>query len=193
MANKQIVWDGLVRVFHWSLLGFFALAYWTENDWLGIHSNAGYTIFLLLVFRIVWGLIGSHHARFVHFIASPFSAVRYLKQELQGKAEPHLGHNPAGAVMVVVLLLLLFSDVFSGMVLFATEGRGPLADTGLAMWPAVFVELAHGILVHTTMVMVGLHVLGVLFSSFKTRQNLIWSMITGKKPMGKTIDKDKES
>ncbi|AVV84276.1 cytochrome B561 [Shewanella putrefaciens] len=92
------VWDLLIRIFHWSLVGFFALAYLTEgeDEWMTIHSYAGYSILILLVFRLLWGVMGTHNARFSNFITRPKEVLVYLKGLITGKAKDYIGHNPAG-------------------------------------------------------------------------------------------------
>ena len=93
------VWDILIRIFHWSLVFFFAVAFITKDDWMDIHSYAGYTIFFLLLFRLLWGFIGTKYARFSNFVAGPRAAIKYLTEELAGDAKHYLGHNPAGTLM----------------------------------------------------------------------------------------------
>ncbi|MCG8049154.1 MAG: cytochrome B, partial [Candidatus Thiodiazotropha endolucinida] len=95
------VWDPLVRLFHWSLVGAFAVAWLTEDEWMGLHANAGYLIAALLLFRLVWGVLGTHYARFTDFVKSPPTVVAYLRDLVQLRAERTLGHNPAGGAMIV--------------------------------------------------------------------------------------------
>lgn len=125
------VWDLLIRIFHWSLVGFFTLAYLTEgeDEWMTIHSYAGYSILILLVFRLLWGVIGTHNARFSNFITRPKEVLVYLKGLITGKAKDYIGHNPAGAMMIVALIASIAITGFSGMALYATDGHGPLATS----------------------------------------------------------------
>lgn len=175
------VWDPLIRIFHWSLVFFFFLAYITEDDWMTIHSYAGYSIGLLILFRLVWGVIGTHHARFTDFIISPKEVIVYLKQLLQGNSKRYIGHNPAGAAMILILLLSLTMTVVSGMSLYATEGYGPLAGTFISAWSDGFLEEIHEFFANFTLLMIIAHVIGVLFSSLLHRENLVRAMVTGKK------------
>lgn len=175
------VWDILIRLFHWSLVFFFALAYVTEDDLLDIHIYAGYMIFILLIFRLLWGVIGSKYARFSHFLASPKEAVKYLKEEFSGDAKHYLGHNPAGAVMIVALIVSLFISTLSGVVVIATDGQGPLANTFVSLWPEGILEEVHEFFSHLSLLLVLLHIAGVIFSSLLQEENLVKAMITGKK------------
>ena len=138
-----LVWDLLLRVFHWSLAMFFLTAYFLESRSLNLHVHVGYTIALLVVFRVIWGLIGSDTARFSNFVVSPWQSLHYLAMMLKGVAagnskeqeqadesyEHTVGHNPAGAAMIVALLTMLLFTTLSGMALYGLEGPGPLATT----------------------------------------------------------------
>jgi len=121
------VWDPFVRIFHWSLVGLFVLAYFTGDDNDAIHVWAGYTIVLLIVLRIIWGFAGSKHARFSDFVRSPAAAFRYLKEVVRGKAPRFLGHNPAAGWMVLLLLVSILATGASGLIVLGLEGEGPLA------------------------------------------------------------------
>lgn len=184
-GNKVLVWDILVRVFHWSLVLFFAIAYLTEDDWIKIHSYAGYTIFFLLVFRLLWGVIGTKYARFSDFLATPKEAIKYLSEELKGDAKHYLGHNPAGAVMIVALIVSIFFTVISGVIIFAIEGHGPLALAFFTSWSGELLEEVHELAANFTLLLIFLHVGGVIFSSFLQEENLVKAMVTGRKVVKK--------
>jgi cytochrome b len=128
------VWDPLLRIFHWSLVFFFILAFLTEDDWLSLHVQAGYAISLLIGFRLFWGLAGTRYARFLTFVKSPKTVLSHLKAMLSFNPPHYLGHNPVAAVMVIALLISLTLAAFSGMVTIASEGSGPLANTVFASW-----------------------------------------------------------
>ena len=168
-------------MFHWSLAAFFLLAYLLEGDWLKLHSHAGYTVTLLVLFRLVWGVVGSTHARFADFVVTPRTAIVYLSRLARGRAERHVGHDPAGSAMIVVLLTSLLITAFTGMSLFAMEGLGPLASTPASRWPGDWLEDIHEIAADFTAIMVIVHVAGVVLTSFLHRENLIRAMITGVK------------
>jgi len=104
-SNSIQVWDPLVRLFHWTLVGSFFIAFITEEDFLSIHTVAGYTVLVLIGIRIIWGLIGSQYARFVDFIYSLAEIKQFLKDTFSLKAKRYIGHNPAGGAMVLLLQL----------------------------------------------------------------------------------------
>ncbi|MCP4411219.1 MAG: cytochrome b [Gammaproteobacteria bacterium] len=175
------VWDPFVRIFHWSLVFFFLLAYLTKDDWMIVHSYAGYTVALLVSFRLFWGVIGTRYSRFNNFLTSIKNVKVYLKQIFSGNAKHYLGHNPAGGLMIVILLICLILTTVSGMSLFATEGHGPFATTFLSHWSEDILEEIHEFFANFTVFMIVIHVSGVLVSSLLHKENLIKSMITGKK------------
>ncbi len=129
MKDKIYVWDPLVRVFHWVLVLAFITSYISgENEW-GIHQYSGYLIIGLITFRVLWGFVGSKHARFADFVRPVPETIDYLKGLFsRGGEEKHfVGHNPAGGLMVIALLLSLFFTGFSGLKLYGAEGHGPFA------------------------------------------------------------------
>lgn len=181
------VWDPLVRIFHWSLFLFFFIAYLSEDDWETAHVYAGYTVASLVLFRLIWGVIGTRFARFTNFVVKPTATIDYLKEMARGQAPRHLGHNPAAAAMIVALLVFLAMTTLSGMVLLAGEVSGPLADTFFATLPEDPVEEVHEFFANGTLLLVMLHVAGVLVSSWLHRENLVKSMITGRKPSNEPV------
>jgi cytochrome b len=137
MREKIYVWDPLVRLFHWSLVLSFIVAYVTGEDGEDpAHVYSGYIIMGLIVFRIVWGLIGSKHARFSGFITSPVTALRYGKDMLAGKARHYPGHNPLGGWMILALLLSLAITTVTGLKLYGIEGHGPWAQNSAINYTA---------------------------------------------------------
>lgn len=176
-----LVWDPLIRVFHWSLAGFFLLAYVTEDELLTVHVYAGYAVAGLIGFRLIWGLIGTCHARFSDFVTGPAALVRYLGQLVTGRAPRYLGHNPAGAAMIIALLTSLALTAFTGMVLIAGDGIGPLAGTLFAGFSGETLEEVHEFFANLSISLVVLHVAGVLISSLLHRENLVRAMLTGRK------------
>ena len=175
------VWDPLIRVFHWSLVFFFLLAFITKDDWQALHIQAGYAVSFLVAFRLLWGLVGTRNARFFTFVKSPAVMLVYLKSILSFKVPHYLGHNPLGAAMVVVLLLSIALVSFSGMVLIAGEGSGPLAGTFLSSWSGDWMEEIHEFFANFTLLMVVIHISGVIISSLLEGENLAKAMITGRK------------
>jgi cytochrome b len=176
------VWDPLVRIFHWSLVAFFIIAFITEDDWLYLHSFAGYSISGLLIFRILWGVIGTRHARFSDFVTTPKTVRAYLRSMLTGRPKHYIGHNPAGGMMIIGLLVVLLLTAVSGMATLATEGLGPLANTFFASWSDDWLEEIHEALANLSLLLVIVHIAGVLVSSIAHRENLVKAMIDGHKP-----------
>jgi cytochrome b len=174
-------WDPLVRVFHWSLVFFFLLAFATEDDWMNLHAWAGYAVAMLVGFRLLWGIIGTRNARFLTFVKSPQTVKRHLRGMLSLKAPHYLGHNPVAAVMVVALLVSISLVAFSGMVLIAAEGQGPLAGTLFAGANEDAMEDIHEFFANFTLLLVFFHVGGVVISSLLEGENLVRAMITGRK------------
>ena len=164
------VWDPFVRVFHWTLLTLFVIAFASGDDVEKVHIAAGYGIAVLLALRLVWGIIGSRHARFSGFVRSPREVIAYLRDVASLRAPRYLGHNPAGGAMIIALLTALI----------ATAATGYMMTTD-AYWGAKWVEKLHEALAYGTLALAGLHVLGVAASSLLHRENLIKSMWTGRK------------
>ena len=183
-TNEIKVWDPLVRIFHWSLASAFFIAYLTEDDWMDVHAYAGYTIAGLVAFRLVWGLIGTRHARFGDFVRSPRDVLAYLKDMALFHPKRYLGHNPAGGAMVVALLVSLVITVLTGISVYgAEESAGPLAGV-LANAPEFVGEVTeelHEFFANFTLFLVVLHVVGVVLAGLQHGENLVRSMINGKK------------
>lgn len=184
-ATAQVkIWDISVRIFHWLLVSAFIVAYVTEDDFLSLHSWAGYLIGGLLVYRVIWGLIGSQHARFSDFVFSRRAILQYLKDTVRLRAPRYLGHNPAGGAMIIALLLSLTLTVTTGIALLgAEEQSGPLANlmAGSSEWWEDALEEVHEFFANFTLLLVFIHVGGVLLESLIHRENLTHSMITGRK------------
>ncbi len=181
MNTSIKVWDPLVRGFHWLLAGGFFTAYLMADEWRRLHIYAGYLVAGLVVFRLVWGLIGTRHARFTDFVKGPQQVRQYLLQMVQGRSPRYIGHNPAGGAMVIALLVFLTGTVFAGMVLYACDGHGPLAGTFLSHFREHTVEEVHEFFANGTLFLVFFHVAGVIVSSLLHRENLVRAMITGRK------------
>lgn len=178
------VWDPLVRVFHWSLAAAFAIAFIVEDERLGVHVWAGYLALGLVAFRVIWGLIGTRHARFTDFVRGPSAVLAYLRDLLSLRGKRYLGHNPAGGAMIVLLLMGVAATGLTGLALYgAEELSGPLAAamSGVPEPFAEFLEELHEVLANLTLGLVLLHVAGVLVSSLLHHENLIGAMITGRK------------
>ena len=176
------VWDPAVRLFHWSLAGAFLVAYVTEDDWEMLHVNAGYLIGILIALRLLWGFVGTPHARFSDFVRRPREVMAYAGDAVRRRAPRYIGHNPAGGAMVVALLISLTLTVATGIALYgATDFAGPLAGVWRGEFAADVLEEVHEVGANLTLLLVVLHLGGVLFSSLEHGENLVKSMINGRK------------
>lgn len=164
------VWDPFVRLFHWSLVGLFAFSYATGDEWKSAHVVSGYLIGSLITMRVLWGLFGSEHARFVNFIYSPVTVLSFLADTARMRAKRYIGHNPAGGAMVIALLLTVGG--------IATTGYMMTTD---AYWGIEWVEDTHKILVNVALGLIALHVAGVVLASVEHGENLVRAMVTGRK------------
>jgi len=168
--SQVTVWDPFVRLFHWSLVGLFAAAYLTGDEWKQAHVLFGYLIISLVGVRVVWGFVGTKHARFSDFVYSPRTTLGFVRESLAMRAKRYIGHNPAGGAMVLALLGAVCGIVASGYMM-----------TTDAFWGIEWVEDTHEILVNITLGLIVLHVGGVLLASLEHRENLVRSMVTGRK------------
>lgn len=183
------IWDRLIRSFHWLMLLCFVGAYITSQAGMQqTHILIGYLIALLLIVRIVWGFIGSKHARFADFIASPSRVWAYLKDSFKNKPEHYLGHNPAGGWMVLVLMGSLLVMAVSGIILVAViEFEGPFLNllSGMSdQWAYRYEEL-HEEVLNILWVLIAVHLIGVAVASIQHKENLSWAMICGYKTVKK--------
>ncbi|MDO9267502.1 MAG: cytochrome b/b6 domain-containing protein [Methylobacter sp.] len=180
MESQELikVWDLPLRIFHWLLVAGFFIAYLTEDELLTVHVWAGYLVTGLLAFRLVWGFIGNDYARFSNFLCSPVKSIAYLKDLIALKTRRYIGHNPAGAAMIVLLLVSLLATVITGFAVYgADQAAGPLAGIGSAnekMW-----EEVHEFFANFTLVLVVVHVAGVAVESYIHRENLARAMVHG--------------
>jgi cytochrome b len=175
------VWDLPVRIIHWSLLLAVVGAWLTrelEGDWFAWHTRFGYAVFVLVVTRILWGFLGTRHARFVHFVRGPRGVLNYLKGDSKNPA----GHNPLGALMILALLSMLLTQAITG--LFAND---QVFETG-PLFGYVTIETSdrltslHKQLFDWIVAAIAIHVAAAFFYLWVRRENLILPMITGRKP-----------
>jgi cytochrome b len=178
------VWDPFVRLFHWTLTAAVLTAWVSGEEWPVLHVLAGYTVLGLVSLRIVWGVIGTRHARFTDFVHGPSTVLAYLKDVVTLRARRYVGHNPAGGAMVIALLLGLTLTTLSGLVLYGyQEFSGPLAGPMYGAPPRLgsALEETHAWFVNLTMLLVVLHLAGVALASLQHGENLVRSMFTGHK------------
>ena len=162
------VWDLFVRIFHWTLIALFLFAYFTGNEWDNAHEWAGYIIGALITCRVMWGFIGSSHARFADFIYKPTVVWAFLRDSLKLHGKRFLGHNPAGGAMVIALI--------ASIAAICTTGHLMTTDQ---FWGVDWVETAHEIAVNLTLGLIVLHIAGVILASVEHKENLVKSMVTG--------------
>lgn len=183
---KVKVWDEFVRLFHWTqlllVLGLVASGQLGAQE---IHQFLGFSLAVIVIARLVWGFVGSQHARFRNFVTSPAAALAYLRAIVAGRPARHLGHNPAGGWMVLALLSTLLVLLASGIVLQATlEFSGPLVELcrGIDDQDVHRLLELHEIALNLLYLLVPLHLLGVLLASRQHGENLVGAMLTGYKP-----------
>ncbi|MDH5368821.1 MAG: cytochrome b/b6 domain-containing protein [Gammaproteobacteria bacterium] len=178
------VWDPFVRIFHWTLVLSFFISYITEEDFLTIHTFAGYTILTLIILRVIWGLIGTRHARFSDFTYSSQTIKEFIKDTLYLRAKRYLGHNPAGGAMIILMLISLSVTTLTGIAVYGIEEQaGPLSmfyTQKDSLWGDIFEEI-HEFFANFTLLLVFIHVAGVIVESIIHKENLVKSMIDGKK------------
>ena len=163
-----LVWDFPIRVFHWLLVISFTGAWLTSESEAQqlIHYAFGYSACAIILFRIVWGVVGTRYARFTQFIKGPAATWQHIKSLLVGKQPPGLGHNPAGALVMISLMILIL--------LIGLTGYGIVKD--------VLGELmsgAHEAISNLALGFVFIHIAAAIIMSFLQKENLVRSMITG--------------
>lgn len=208
-ASKIRVWDPFVRVFHWSLVTCFFIAYLSGEVESLLHIYSGYAVIVLVVSRLIWGFIGTKYARFKQFTYSPTSVLSYLKEFASGQPRHYTGHNPAAAWMIFALLICLVMTSISGLKVYGIEGYGPLASSpaNTQVVAADFSlirnasakdryrrdhdeheneleevwEEIHEFFANLTLLLVFVHVAGAIVASRVHKENLIKAMFTGTK------------
>lgn len=183
--QSRPVWDIFIRLFHWSLAGSLGFAWWSAEqggNWMIWHMYAGYTVLSLILFRLIWGIVGSPYARFRQFVRSPGQTLVYLRDMLLRREPHYAGHNPAGGWMVVVLLALCLAQGVTG--LFANDDimtEGPLVQF-ISYDLSLSITSWHHLFFNLLMAAVGLHLLGVFYHQRLRNEPLIQGMLHGRKP-----------
>jgi len=195
IAPKTVkVWDLPTRLFHWALTVLVLLAFLTaEADWpkfenvpaMTIHKACGFGVLVLVVFRVVWGVIGSSTARFTQFVRGPGAVIAYLRRLFRQPATFIAGHNPAGALMIVVMLAALLAQATTG--LFAKDdddffgiAEGPLHSSVSASLGETLTTI-HGINHAVVELLILVHILANLYYWLVRREDLIAAMFTGRR------------
>lgn len=182
---KRLIWDLPLRVFHW-LFALSIFASWLTAElgfeWMQFHFYLGYWTLGLLLFRIIWGFVGPKHARFSNFLKGPSTLLAYIKSLTGAAPVQTAGHNPAGGLMVIVMMVLV--GVQAGTGLFASDDivwMGPYSGT---VSGAMVDDLTsvHHLNFNLILAAIALHLLAIVFYWLVKRQNLVVPMLTGRKP-----------
>ena len=179
---RVYVWDAPTRLFHWCIVVLLFIS-WLSADqgYMRIHLWSGLSLLVLLLFRIGWGFAGATTARFSNFLHTPSRIAAYLKTLVMGEKPLHAGHNPAGGLMVVVLLAVLLAQAATG--LFANDGlhfSGPLALL-ISSDLSDQVTQVHGTIFNIILLLVWLHLVAIGFYYLVKGENLVGPMVTGRK------------
>ncbi|WP_428546623.1 cytochrome b/b6 domain-containing protein [Profundibacter sp.] len=190
------VWDPLLRLFHWSLVASIAIAWLTSEDGEALHEWAGYAALGLIAFRLVWGLIGPHYARFTQFICGPKEVITYTRDILGKREKRYIGHNPLGAIMVVALLATTAATGVTGWLMVEPERMSMLPEMPAFVTPAYadsdeereygegdekVLKDIHELFANLLLLLIFLHVSGVIYAGRHHKENLARAMVTGKK------------
>ena len=195
-GKKIRVWDLPTRVFHWSVVVLVIVSWITAEiggTTMQYHLWSGYAILSLVVFRLLWGIVGSETTRFAHFVRGPRAVVAYARAFFKSDYRPTLGHNPLGGWSVIVLLLTLTLQAGTG--LFANDDiltEGPLYHL-VSKESSDFLSTLHSITFDVFMVLVAIHVLAILLYRVWHRENLLKPLFTGDKTVSQAISAPKQS
>jgi cytochrome b len=177
--SPQPLWDVPTRLFHWLIVCCLPLAWWSgETQNYDIHQWVGYTVIVLVISRVAWGILGSRHSRFADFVVGPAKVLAYIR----GQGADSAGHNPLGGWSILALLLLLLTQAISGLfnsddILFS----GPLyyaASTGFRDTMGQVHEIAF----YALLALVSLHIIAVLYYQLRLKQELLQAMLRGSAP-----------
>lgn len=164
-----MTWDPVVRLFHWAVVAGCLFNFIVDDGKLA-HRWVGYTVAAVLAIRILWGFVGTRHARFADFVPGWETLRGYMRDSLRFRERRYAGHNPLGAVMILALMVLLALITLTGwMTTLETFRR--------AHW----LEEVHEVFANLLLPLVGIHVGGILYGSLRHGENLVKAMITGRK------------
>jgi cytochrome b len=185
-TQRFTLWDLPLRLVHWSLVLLLPALWWTwHSGRTALHEKLGYITLAILLFRLYWGVAGSATARFAHFVKGPRAIAAYLR----GRSPPPVGHNPLGALSVLLLLGLMIGEVGFGLFAQDIDGieAGPLAQY-VSYDTADWARGWHATLFNLILATVAVHVLAILFYLLVKRDNLVGPMVTGRKLIDPQID-----
>lgn len=170
-ATLQVkVWDPLVRLFHWSVAAACFVNLFILDDGRWVHRWIGYYVAGALAVRVLWGFVGTRHARFTDFVPAPARLMDYLRAFVRGREPRYLGHNPLGALMILLLLALVAAVCLTGWMQKTDRFFG-----------VDWVEVAHAWLTDVLIVAIVFHIAGAVLASISHEENLVWAMVTGRK------------
>ena len=173
------VWDPVVRLFHWTIVTGVVLNLWVFEHGKYLHRITGYVVVAALATRLVWGIVGTRHARFSDFFPTPRRVIAHLSALVRGEDPRRLGHSPLGALMMLALMAILAGLGLTGWMM------------GLdAFWGVKWVEEVHGLLANGMIALAILHIAAAVIESVRHRENLPWAMVTGRKRALETSNAD---
>lgn len=170
-SSVIILWDPLVRIFHWSLAGIFVANYWvneTGEDW---HKWLGYIAIAWLCVRFVWGFFGKGAARWSDFFPTYNRLKLHISSLINGKAYHRMGHSPLGALVMILMMLLVLVLGITGFMMEEID----------YFWGEDWVQNLHEWSAHGLLVLVFIHIAAALFESYRLKENLPLSMVTGRR------------
>ena len=178
------VWDPFLRIFHWGLVLLFVVAYVSGSRpaYYRIHLASGAAILGLVIFRLIWGFLGPRPARFADFLRGPRAVIAHLRELVGGRHRAVPGHNPIGGWAVMVILLLVLVEVFSGLFASTFDYDGPLARLVPDAWAAALADV-HMLNLNLLLAILLVHLAGVAITSALGHENLVASMIHGRKQL----------
>jgi len=193
MEKKILIWDLPLRLFHWCLVVTIFGAWYTsdqDNNLIDYHLIFGYVALGLIAFRLIWGFLGTTHAKFVNFIPTPKKLIRYVKPQNKTQSTKHPGHNPLGSLMVVFMLVLIFLQAISGLFMnddiFTTGPYYGTIDENIESSLMFFHRNSFNFLLAA----IALHILAIIFYKIFKKKALVAAMFTGKKSTKDVTEKD---
>jgi cytochrome b len=169
-TKTRRVWDPFVRIFHWSLVISFAIAWFSSSSRDEFHQWIGFIAAGLITFRLIWGFVGTPYARFGQFIRSPINVLNYLSAIIKGSETRYIGHNPAGGMMVLALLAGVAATALTGWLMTTDTYYGDETMQGI-----------HSLCANGMVVLIIAHLSGVILASRRHKENLVAAMFSGNK------------
>jgi len=183
-GSRVLVWDWTVRIFHWLLVLGVAAMWWTgEQGMMDWHRRLGLTLLGLIVYRLVWGLVGPGTARFTRMVARPGAIMAYVRDLIGRRNRPHFGHNPLGSLSIFAMLLALATQVSTGLFSVDIDGleSGPLASKVSFETGRLLAEI-HETSFKVLLALIALHVIAIAAYLLLFKDNLVRPMVTGHRP-----------